>query len=548
MIISSQRDSYQMRGEPKSIGSLSLQAASQYKTEQSLHYGVVNPQKHWIIEPLFYKYVSLPGNYYLLYNGGKNPYRLIITPTGQMYEIGKTLFAENVGEISTADVDDPWFAVRDIYDRNCYINKEGEVVLRVSYSQCNHFSEGLAAVKDGALYGYINREGKMAILPEFVNASNFSNSLASVQREGSKTYDVIDITGKPVFETDYVYLSAFQNKCAISGNGKKFGLINDKGEALLPPKYDSIIFNGEVYLLGKNKKWGVYVPETSTIVEPLFSEISSYGKQVLVVKHDGKYGLLSLTSGEYIQKPKYITLVYYGEGIYLAETAATSNLISESGELLLSVNSDYVFHSDKGFKNGLAPVSYKGKWGYISNPIVYSDWRPEAVLRSREMRALPISDENYTITINEFYDLISDFLKNQRNFHGAEYFQIQNIKNCFESTGENAITRQQIALILADVSKAYGNFPEYYENFCFDADKVGEEYKGAVAYIASLGIIDTSGNIFSPMATVDQQEALSILTLFFEEMLDSNDRLKWGVYYDELYGGRIYMNESFIPI
>lgn len=78
----------------------------------------------------------------MLYNGGKNPYSLIITPTGQMYKIGKDLTAENGGEISTADVDDPWFAVRDIYDRNCYINKEGEIVLRVSYSQCkNIFTE-----------------------------------------------------------------------------------------------------------------------------------------------------------------------------------------------------------------------------------------------------------------------------------------------------------------------------------------------------------------------------------------------------------------------
>ena len=156
-----------------------------------------------------------------------------------------------------------------------YIDNQGNLVLDFQFNSAGSFSEGIALVKkNSSPYYYINRQGE----PLFNNRSwfymsNFSEGLAAVM---TKEYDgwYINKQGEEVLSMRNLVLGSFEDGHAIVIVPHEmifYGLINKKGEFVLPPEYNRLYYCGH----------GIYI--TYDMAKKRYIFIDLTGKQ--------KYGI-----------------------------------------------------------------------------------------------------------------------------------------------------------------------------------------------------------------------------------------------------------------
>lgn len=132
-----------------------------------------------------------------------------------------------------------------------FINKSGEVAIPLRFDprlgqmetmSLSRFTEGLAPVMFGNLYGYIDHKGDTVIPPIFRDAGQFSEGLASITTaDGQKGY--IDKAGLFVIKLASGRGGQFNEglaTLAVEINGPtKLGYIDRTGKTIIEPKFDT---------------------------------------------------------------------------------------------------------------------------------------------------------------------------------------------------------------------------------------------------------------------------------------------------------------------
>lgn len=128
------------------------------------------------------------------------------------------------------------------------------------------WNDSLVCYSNGKLRGYFRKsDGKVVISPRFEHAWVFSDGMAAVEENG--TIKFIDGTGKVILDNglrwngdteDYVFHGG---KLIVSSSDKqKFGLMNRRGEFVLPIEYDDINVscNMKYWRVRKGEQTAVY--------------------------------------------------------------------------------------------------------------------------------------------------------------------------------------------------------------------------------------------------------------------------------------------------
>lgn len=148
-----------------------------------------------------------------------------------------------------------------------FINKTGEVAIPLRFDprqgqmesmSLSRFTEGLAPVMFGNLYGYIDHKGNTVIPPIFRDAGQFSEGLASVTTVDGQT-GYIDKAGLLVIKLTSGRGGQFNDglaTLAVEIDGPtKMGYIDRTGKTIIEPKFDVAhdFIDGvaEVYFSGK---------------------------------------------------------------------------------------------------------------------------------------------------------------------------------------------------------------------------------------------------------------------------------------------------------
>ena len=133
-----------------------------------------------------------------------------------------------------------------------FINKSGEVAIPLRFDprpgqfegsmSLSRFTEGLAPVMFGNLYGYIDHKGNTVIPAIFRDAGQFAEGLASVTKaDGEKGY--IDKAGRFVIRLASGRGGQFNDglaTLAVEINGPtKMGYIDRTGKTIIEPKFDT---------------------------------------------------------------------------------------------------------------------------------------------------------------------------------------------------------------------------------------------------------------------------------------------------------------------
>lgn len=214
-----------------------------------------------------------------------------------------------------------------------YINTLGALVIPTEYSKASSFSEGRAAVQKEGVCGYINIDGQAIVNFEYSKCLDFNEGKAVVYK-GYKKAGLIDPQGHYIIEpsinrlldfTDgrglvrdskyrfyyiteqarlyegyYENASEFQNGVAVVQIDGRWGIINQKGIEIIPPKYDKI----EKFEAGYAKVRittfsGLANLEGELIVPPDYEYISYAGNNLFRVEQGDKIGYFD-TEGAWI--------------------------------------------------------------------------------------------------------------------------------------------------------------------------------------------------------------------------------------------------------
>jgi hypothetical protein len=127
---------------------------------------------------------------------------------------------------------------KDLY---AFINKNNEIIIPPLYAGADiHFAEGMCAVYDNG-YGYINDIGQLIIPCDLYLGQHFSEGLAVVKQNGkNKNYGYIDKNGAMIIKPIFTLAESFENGLASVTIGKKYeefkyGYIDKSGSFIWEP-------------------------------------------------------------------------------------------------------------------------------------------------------------------------------------------------------------------------------------------------------------------------------------------------------------------------
>lgn len=297
-----------------------------------------------------------------------------------------------------------------------YITPDGSIKIPTMFDSADAFCNGLAKVKKDGRTFYIDRSGK-----EFAGKMTLSNQFVLNQQDGKWGIRAVDETFsiKPLYHFPLVFR---EGVARVSEDGKKFGVIDVRGENIVPMQYDDlgesvaeripfavrnesggllwgcINFHNEVLVPAKhnslriirygqtcfmivsdvNNMYGLLDGRGSTILECRYISLSSIEndgvlKAISRDRNDRYVGLYSL-SGHWLFTPKFYDVsMVESEGLRWVLLHNKFGFIDSTGNVIIEPKFDWA----ENFSNGMARVGFGvinfagsplgGTWGYIDH-------------------------------------------------------------------------------------------------------------------------------------------------------------------------------------
>lgn len=186
--------------------------------------------------------------------------------------------------------------------------REGRIYPANHWTSKESYSDGLAAVSYRGSWGYIDKDGRLVIMCQFDKVFPFYEGRAFARQNGR--WNVIDKSG--TFLKSFpkgCYIKRVFNNVAVAWNGNDYhqtGLVNDHGNTLIPPHYDTVKEQGMRYsesnLIGveKDGKYGFYNIKLKKLTIPLiYDDCNYFFEGLAAVKKNGKWGVIN-TSGQVV--------------------------------------------------------------------------------------------------------------------------------------------------------------------------------------------------------------------------------------------------------
>jgi hypothetical protein len=248
-----------------------------------------------------------------------------------------------------------------------FINRKGEIVIACSYDWTENFHNHIARVKLGEKFGLIDTSGKMILACEYDRIDNFSEGLALVARGGipsgkEKKFGFTDEKGNVVIPIKYNYseeiseTNGFHNGLAKAEQNKKRGLIDKTGKPVIPCDYDDIhnfmpVCAGESkrteFCAVKKVKWGFIDKNKKQRINFQFDYAWDFSDGLARVKIKGKTGFIN-SKGEQIIPASYDEATDFTNGISIVTLAGKKGVADPTGKLLVPCEMDDITEAGKG--------------------------------------------------------------------------------------------------------------------------------------------------------------------------------------------------------
>ncbi len=180
-----------------------------------------------------------------------------------------------------------------------YVNKRGEEVIDLEYSKCLDFAEDRAVVYHGYRQGgIIDTMGQYIVDPNVNRLLDFSNGHGLVRDQHYRFYYISE--GSHQSDAYYQQAGEFRYGVAVVQKNDKWGIINQRGIEVIPPKYDKIEAFKDGYAIIRIKRFsGLTNLNGEIIIQPEYEYISYAGKGLFRIEQGDKIGYFS-SEGEWV--------------------------------------------------------------------------------------------------------------------------------------------------------------------------------------------------------------------------------------------------------
>ncbi|MDR1351298.1 MAG: WG repeat-containing protein, partial [Zoogloeaceae bacterium] len=239
-------------------------------------------------------------------------------------------------------------------NKSGYVNIKGEVIVPFKYYTTNIFtSSGLASVQyngktvyvkgafrfDGKT-AYVNTKGEEIIPPIYDWGSDFEGGLAAVKLKGEWGY--INTRGEVIIPFGLGGFWAFPdaNLVVVRNDQRKFGLMNFKGEPVIPFRFDELYVSGDFIKAKLNGKQGYLDLKGKEVIPIRFDEAYHFSGGLARVKLDGKWGCIN-PKGEEVFPIRFDAILCAKEEAR-AKRDGKHEFINTKGETIRSIRADRV--------------------------------------------------------------------------------------------------------------------------------------------------------------------------------------------------------------
>jgi len=319
-------------------------------------YGYINSDFDTIIKAT-YDYASIFSEDLALVKNNLN--LKVIDTLGQLYDVSELKYSEkfrfDIGENHSGLP-----IIIRVWDC-AYLNRLGEVVLKVPYQDAESFVDDKAKVYQGDEYNYIDKNGILIDIWE----KNYDLNYRSVKMNDK--YGYIDYNGKLVIDYQFIEAKDFKDSVAIVGNGVKWAIINIDGK-IISDWFDEISeFNGEVAIFSQFKKYG-FLNKSGKIVSENYTKITPFINNLYIVNDLEKVGIVNNT-GEFITA-WYDQIYDFENGFCKVRKAEKFANINKLGAMVMGW-----YDSIGTYNEGVVKVLNKETYCYVNNKgIPISDW------------------------------------------------------------------------------------------------------------------------------------------------------------------------------
>lgn len=199
-----------------------------------------------------------------------------------------------------------------------FIDTTGQMVIYPKYAQVSGFVEGRAAVKRDGYCGYIDENGKEVIPCEFSKCLDFDGGKAVVYK-GIRKAGLVDLNGEFILEPSLNRLLKFKEGRGLVRDEKyRFYYITERASWYNGYYQKASEFNHGVAVVQVEGKWGIINQKGMELIPPKYDKIESFKDGYAKVKIKGFSGLTNL-QGELIVHPDYEYITYAGDGLFRVE-------------------------------------------------------------------------------------------------------------------------------------------------------------------------------------------------------------------------------------
>ncbi|MFN8672809.1 MAG: WG repeat-containing protein [Candidatus Sericytochromatia bacterium] len=218
--------------------------------------------------------------------------------------------------------------------------------------------------------------------------------------------------------TDFIYddVSCFENGFATVRKEGKSGLVNEKGEEVIPCIYyfdfDINVKDQDFIPVRKNNKYG-FVDINGNIKIPLvWSDANNFSSDLARVSKNCKYGFINKKGGE------VIPCIYNDARDFVNEFACVFKkdkmfVINKKNEIIFSCNEENNFYESTIYPSGILKAKKNEKHSFllniISKEVIYDDLEKVDLYEYLDLyRYLDINSKDETLEFDEF----NFFIKN----------------------------------------------------------------------------------------------------------------------------------------
>lgn len=272
-------------------------------------------------------------------------------------------------------------SARDFQQKKFYINTKGEKVITLpdEVYEARKFKNGYACVSKqvdehllkfqhdivtlGYRFGYIDKTGKQAIDFIYEDADDFDkNGLARVKVKNK--FGIINAKGEFVLPAEYGNIDQFYEDRAVVDAMGKYGYTDTKGMIVIKPQFDMAydFCDGLAAVADlKAKKFGFINSEGQIVIPVIYDDVKPFSEGKAAVFKDGKWGFID-KNGKLIVLNVFDNASVFSEDRCAVLVKRKWGFIDETGRLVIPAEYDAV----GSFDNGVADVVYHGISAYVN--------------------------------------------------------------------------------------------------------------------------------------------------------------------------------------